>query len=277
MGTAWPEVSTNALTRFGAVSGGAVTTLKEQTMPAAMNHTHISHDTLEDDAELLALTGSEGLRMGAVMQAVPKLEGSMTLLREHGECAGAVGMELSKLGKEVEATDRDLGIPIEVLSQGLLRYSRRQKRLAVELSAALAPYVTQYKLCRNEKAAFVDRRVSLQRRVKERGRADYRAQKLYHQQRSLHNQGHMGQLERMEHDASVSDGLAMDADSYCQRVAQVLKSEVNRVSYERRAEWSRSMRVLASSLKEAATETGAIWESTRENFLQSFPEYNATS
>ena len=274
MGTAWPEVSSNALTRITAVTANKTNALTEKTVPAAMNHTHIANDALEDDAVLLALSGSEGLRMGAVIQAVPKLEGSITLMREHGECAGAVGMELSKLSKEVEATDRDLGVPIDVLSQGLLRYARRQKRLSVELGAALIPFVSQYKLCKNEKLAFADRKVALQRRLKERGRADQRAQRLMMQQHQLHSQGQLGQLERMERDASVSDEMANDAVHSCERVAQVLKDEVNRIAYERRSEWSKSMKVLASSLKESCSEQRAIWEATHESFLQAFPEFD---
>jgi len=272
MGTAWPEVSSNALTRFGAVSGAAVQNVTDSQMPWDQN----TQDALEDDAELLALASSEGIRMGAVVQAVPKLEGSITLMREHGECAGAVGMEMGKLNKAVEAADRDLGIPIDVLSQGLLRYGRRQRRLALELSAAMNPFLSQYKLCKYEKMAFHDRRTSLQKRVKERGRADFRAQKLMINQRTLHGQGQMGELDRLEREASYSDEVAVGAVHQSDFISAIVKSEVNRVAFERRTEWSKSMKVLCSSLREATAEHASIWESTRDSFLTAFPEYNVS-
>jgi len=271
MGTAWAEVSANALTRMGAVSGAAVQNVTEKQMPWESN----AQDSLEDDAELLALSSSEGIRMGAVVQAVPKLEGSITLLREHGELSGAVGMEMGKLSKAVEGSDRDLGVPIDVLSQGLLRYGRRQRRLALELSAAMNPFITQYKLCKYEKMAFQDRRTSLQKRVKERGRADFRAQKLMMNQRTLHGSGAYSDLDRLEREASYSDEVAVGAVHHSDIISATIKSEVNRVAFERRTEWSKSMKVLSSALREATAENASIWEATRESFLQAFPEFNA--
>jgi hypothetical protein len=273
MGTAWPEVSSNALTRLGAVSGAAVQNVSDTHLPWESN----AQDALEDNAELLALANSEGIRMGAVTQAVPKLEGAVTLMREHGEAAGACGMELNKLSKTVEASDRDLGVPLDLLSQGLLRYGRRQKRLVLELSAAMNPFITQYKICKYEKTAFQDRRSALQRRVKERGRADVRAQRLMVHQRGLQHQGALGELERLERDASVSDEVAVGAVHYCDVIGATLKSEVNRVAFQRRTEWSKSMKVLCSALKEAAAEHKSIWESTRENFLQAYPEFSSNA
>jgi len=273
MGTAWPEVSSNALTRIGAVSGSAVQNVTDGNMPWEQN----TPDALEDDAQMLALASSEGIRMGAVVQAVPKLEGSITLLREHGECAGAVGMEMGKLNKAVEAGDRDLGIPIDILSKGLLRYGRRQGRLALELSAAMNPFLSQYKLCKYEKMAFHDRRVALQKRVKERGRADFRAQKLMINQRAMHGPGHMGNLDRLASEASYSDEVAVGAVHQSDIIASIVKSEVNRVAFERRTEWSKSMKILCSSLRESTSENASIWESTKDSFLQAFPEYNVST
>ena len=262
MGTAWPEVSSNAITRLGAVGAGAAVQLAETVVAA--------EKIPEDNAELLTLTSSEELRMGAVTQAVPKLEGAVTLLKEHGEWSGAVGMELSKLTKEVEASDAELSQPLQVLSAGLLRSGRREKRLALELSAAMSTFVSQYKLCKNEKLAFQDRRQALVRCQKERAKADQRAQKL------LLNPSPDG-LDRAERDAVMSDEMAVGAVQEAQEIGLVLKGEVNRVAYQRRTEWSKSMKVVASAMKEASAERVAIWESTRENFLQAFPEYAASS
>jgi hypothetical protein len=258
MGTAWPEVSSNALTRLGAVS--------LDTTPHKLPWDN-PQDMMEDNAELLALASSEGLRMGAVTQAVPKLEGAITLLREYGEAAGLVGMELGKLSKHVEAaSDRDLGLPIELLSGGLLRSSRRQKRLATELAASMNSFVMQYKLCRYEKLAFTDRRAALLKRAKDRGKADMRAQQLLIQQRSQVYNSHV------ERDATVSDDLAVDAVTQCENIGAILKSEVNRISFDRRTEWSKSMKVICSAMKEASTEQVSVWEATREAFLQHFPQ-----
>lgn len=165
--TAWPEVSSNVITRLTNVTAGAALKISETAADAA---THLpwsvssSQDISEDSAELLALASSEHVRMGAVTQAVPKLDGSVTLLKEEGERSGALGIEMSELCKDVEGWDRDLSVPLEILSNGILRHGRRTKRLALELSAALEPYVLRYKLCRYEKLDLGDRRGALQKK-----------------------------------------------------------------------------------------------------------------
>lgn len=80
------------------------------------------------------------------------------------------------------------------------------------------------------------------------------------------------QLDRMEAEASVSDKVAVDAVHDCDQIGQRLKAEVNRVAFERRTEWSKSIKIIASSMKEAATERAAVWEATRDAFYQAFPE-----
>jgi PX domain len=250
MGTAWPEVSSNTLTRLTAV-GASVH------LPGVLDQ---KQHELEDNAELLALVSSEDLRMGAVTTAVPKLEGSITLMTEHADACGAVGMELSKLCKQVETSETE--IPLSILSNGLLRAGRREKRLAVELSAAMSTFVYQYKLCRYEKLAFSDRRQALAKCHKERAKADERAQKLLFAQ----------DQDRLTREAVVSDEMAVNAVREAEEIGHVLKLEVNRVAFGRRTEWSKSMKVVASAMKEASTERVAIWESTRQSFLQAFPE-----
>lgn len=257
MGTAWPEVSSNTFTRLSALGGGAASSVLPN-LPANKQH------ELEDNAELLALHSSEELRMGAVTQAVPKLEGCITLIREHADASGAVGMELSKLCQQVEMSESE--IPLSTLSGGLLRACRREKRLAVELSAAMQTYIHQYKVCRYEKMAFSDRRQALARCHKERVKADERAQKL------LFGVPTHGGDDRLAREAVVSDELAVHAVRDAHEIGQTLKSEVNRVAFERRTEWSKSMKVVASAMKEASAERAAIWESTRESFLQAFPD-----
>ena len=283
IGTAWAEVSPNALTRLGAVGAGVSMKVAESTSSAlpswaggdsSLISSSPAQD-LEDNAEIIALHSSEHLRMGAVTQAVPKLEGAVALWREVGDLAGATGMELSKLAKQPDQSD--IGKPAELLSNGILRHGRRTKRLALELSAALEPFMIQYKLCKYEKLAFQDRRNALLRRSKERGRADSRATMLVHQQRQLHASGQFGRLDQLERNAATSDEMALDAVHDAEEVGATLRQEINRVAYKRRTEWHASMKVIASAFKEASSERLAIWESTREAFEAAFPEYSTTN
>jgi hypothetical protein len=295
LGTAWPECSANALTRFTQASVGAAVKVSETTTSTkfpwqtggggSSGDGSIMDESAEDNAELIALQSSEQVRMGACQAAVPKLEGAVTLLREQAEMTGAVGMELQRLAKEVAETDTDLGQPMEIASAGMLRSGRRSKRLALELSAAMYTFSVQYKLVKYERAAFQDRRAALVRRHKERGRADVRAQQLMMQQRQMYghsnmnmnnnqqyNNGGGGGLDRLERDAVGMDELAVDAVQEADEIGQRLKSEINRVAWQRRTEWHGAVKVVASAMKEAATERVAIWESVRESFLQAFPE-----
>ena len=313
MGTAWPEVSANTFTRMSAMGASAAAKVQEtsstgffgtaapaSTTPgqsggvmsnvmgsvaSSVGVGDLAETVTEDSAELLALASSESVRMGAVLQAVPKLEGAVTLLREQGEGAGAVGMELNRLAKEVMSQgDRELAMPLEIFSNGLLRFGRRTKRLGQEIGqATMASYQLHYKLCHYEKLAWNDRRKALGKRSKERGKADKRAQQMMGYQQQYHsgyggqpqmNQFNGGnQMNQMMNNAAMSDNMAVGAIQECDAVGECLKREVNRISFSRRMEWAKSVKVIASYMKEAATERVAIWESTRDTFLQTFPDY----
>ena len=65
-----------------------------------------------------------------------------------------------------------------------------------------------------------------------------------------------------------------DAIAQCDLIGERLKSEVNRIAYARRREWAASVKVVASSMKEAVSERVAIWESVEDSFLTAFPQYN---
>jgi PX domain len=310
LGVAWPEVSGNALTRFTQAGVGAAVKVSEtasSVTPASMggsagsggHGSGVVNDYGEDNADILALQASESMRMGAVLQAVPKLDGAVTLIREHSEQQGAVGMELSRLSKEVEVTDRDLGQPIELVAAGLLRAGRRSKRLAFELTAAVQTFHHQFKLCRYERAAFTDRKTALARRYKERGRYPPLSQRppmaygqqhqqypQYGQQSYMQQQPGYGQQQpygagpmmsgSMMHPNNNNPGSmymdpAMASGHEADEVAATLKSEVNRIAYQRRFEWYRAVKVLASAMKEASAERVGIWESIQETFLHTFP------
>jgi hypothetical protein len=270
IGTAWAEVSNNALTRLGAVGVGVSVGMADKW------HDVSGDGDWEPNAELLALQSSETVRMAAVAQAVPKLEGTITLLRDQGDAAGHVGMELSKLAKQQQINqDEDVGKPSEILSNGLLRQGRRQKRLALELTAATQSFLEQYKLVPYEKWAFQDRKVALQRRSKERKGADQRATMYVQQQRQLQSTGQFGQLDALERTAVYGDQLATNAQTESDEIATRITWEVNRVAIQRRTEWLQSMKIMASALQQSSEEKVAIWESTQDAFLQAFPEYNA--
>lgn len=271
IGTAWPEVSSNAITRLGAVGAGAAVKVAEGTSDLAVKLGSSAQEVGEDDAELLSLASSEGLRIGAVTQAVPKIEGTIAAIRELGETGGFAGMEMSKLAKDLADEDRELSVPFEIVGNGLLRDSRRTKRLAVETAAASAPFLAQHRLCKYEKMAFADRRSALQKRRNARAKADSRAQKLMVHQSSLQSVGKVGLLEKMEMEAAVSDEMASEAQRECDVVGNTLRSEVGRVARMRREEWSSGMKVLASCMREACAERASIWEGAREAFRVEFP------
>ena len=259
IGTAWPEVSTNALTRLQAVGAGVTMKVAESTnLTAASAPAH----EWEEDAELLGLCSSENLRLGAVSQSVPKLEGTVIVLREQGDAAGILGMELSKASKSLDMEYKFF----DVLSSGSLRHGRRTKRLALEMSGAVESFLQQYKLVRYEKMAMQDRRHAIQRKAKERGRADARAVHLSQQQRHLQVNGRMHHLNHLEHSAISMDTKALDAVSEADEIGTRLKLEINRVAIDRRTAWNSSIKTIARCMKEACSERRAIWESTLEAF-----------
>mmetsp|Transcript_7986 Transcript_7986/g.11953 ORF Transcript_7986/g.11953 Transcript_7986/m.11953 type:complete len:797 (-) Transcript_7986:935-3325(-) len=273
IGVAWPEVSSSAITRLSTLGNTTANKISDGAANAMQDLGVAQQQAAgEDNAEILALVASEGVRIAAVSQAVPKMEGTIALLREQADRSGMVGLELSKLTKEVQQSHVELATPLEFLSSALLRSARRSKRLSVELNAAMLPFSTQYKLCRYERLAFADRRQALIKRTAARQKADARATKLHLHQSSLQTRHNIPALERMEMEASMSDGLAREAVQEADKVGAVLLEEIRRVGGTRTEEWRGSVKVLASSMKEACAERVGIWESVREQFMVEFPE-----
>lgn len=261
IGTAWPEVSGNAFTKLGAVAANVSSKVAETTSSHQASTRPVQE--WEEDAELLALTSSENVRMGAVCQAVPKLEGTVTLWREYGDAAGAVGMEMSKVTKVPDNADLQC---LNVLSTGMLRLGRRNKRLALEMSAAMNTFLQQYKMVRYEKMALQDRRAAMQRRNSTRRGADQRAMYLSQQQGTLQTTGQYGHLNRLEQSAIHTDSFANALVGEADEIAARLKSEIHRVAIDRRTQWNASMKTIAKAMKDACSERIAIWESTLEAF-----------
>jgi len=273
IGTAWPEVSSSAFTRMTAVGSATVEKLTD-TVDGMLSELGTAQQVAagEDSAEILALAAYEGRRIGAVSSSVPKIEGAVGLIRERGDRLGATGLEMGKLAKDVAWCDRDLASPMEVLSGAMLRGGRRTKRLGLELGAAIAPFVVQYRTCRYEQMAFADRRSSLKRKTEARTKADGRAAKLMMNQTSMQSMGRLGSLERMETEAAMYDEMATEAGREAEEVATRLQTEVGRIGALRVREWDSSMKVIASGMKEACAENAAIWESALEAFKREFPD-----
>lgn len=285
LGTTWSECSGNAFTRIANASVGAAMKVSESTTTTKLPWQNdggtedIGYG--EDNAELLALQGAESIRMGLVQQAVPKLEGAVTLLREYAELTGATGMEMSRLGRELQLTGSEHSQPVDVLSAGLLRCGRRSKRLAMELSASIHSFQHHHKICKYEKFAFYDRKHALQRRHKERVKADQRAAQLLMHQRAAYSGGgpyqqqqyQYGSQDRMAQEAATADLYATDVWNEADYIGLNLKNEVHRCAWNRRNEWTSSLKIIASCMKEAVSERVGIWETVQENFLQLFPNY----
>ncbi|KAL7430608.1 hypothetical protein ACHAXH_001712 [Discostella pseudostelligera] len=273
IGTAWPEVSPSALTRIAAAGTATVERLAD-VVDGALGELGAAQQVAagEDSAEILALAAREGRRIGAVSSSVPKVEGAVALICDRGDKLGSTGMELSKLVKDVTWCDRDLTGPLEILAGAMLRSGRRTRRLGLEVGDAITPFVVQYRMCKYEQMAFADRRLALRRRTEARTRADQRAAKLMMNQTSMQSYGRLGTLERMETEAAMYDELAMEASKEADEVAIRLQAEVGRIGTIRVEEWEKSMKGIASGMREGYAENASIWESALEAFRREFPD-----
>lgn len=294
LGTAWPEVSTNAIRRFSASLGNTTSKVVNGIDGADSTNVFaqltgsgggvapgggmVSGDYGEDDAMLLALRTTEQVRMGAIIQALPKLEGAVNLLRDQVEQSVVLGFELDRLASKVADLDADLGQPCQIMSKAIIKSFKPAKRLAFEeLPAALHCFSYQYQLCPYERAAFDDRREAIARRVNERERADARARHLLLRQQGQSAPGIDSRYydeDTLLREASLTDQIAVDASRDCDKIGQRLKDEVNRIVYTRRIESNDALAVVATSMMQATRDQLAVWEEARETFLTAFPAVN---
>lgn len=268
LGAAWPEVSSSIFTRLTEVGTSTATKISESTS-AVMSELNNESQIMagEDNSELLALASAEGLRIGSVLQAVPKIEGVVTLMGEIGERMSVSGLEAQKLVNNVFAHEGEFGTPFETLSSGFLRCGRRTSRLAIELGAATQVFTLQHKLCRYERMAFADRRSALVRRRDARLAADKKAQKLVVQQHSMQSMGQHGMYGGVERDAAMSGDLATTSFNEAEEIGQILQCEVGRIADLRKKDWSMSLKVIAANMRETHAERAAIWEGCRDSLL----------
>jgi len=273
IGTAWPEVSSSILTRITEVSSNTAVKVAEGTSSviSEMNAENQSGSG-EDNANLLALAHFEGPRIISLLQSVPRINGAISIIKEQSERVGIIGLETQRMVKQVLFNEgRDLSGPFEILSSGWLRSGRRTKRLATELAAAAITFQHQYKLCKYERLAFIDRREALLKKRDARKEADSKSQKLVMHQNSLQSMGRIGMLEKMETDATIRDEFAVEATQKADYIGQILQHEVKRIADVREKEWSSSIKVITANMREACAERVSIWESCLEAFDKQFP------
>jgi len=274
IGVAWPEVSSSIFTRL--TEAGTSTAIKvAESTSAVISELSNEQQTIagEDNHRILALASSEGLRIGSVIQAVPKIEGTIVLVGELGNIMSMNGLEMQKLSNLVVTHDKELGRPFDILSSGLLRCGRRTTRLAVELGASAQSFSMQLKLCRYERLAFLDRRSALARRREARKEAEKRSQRLMLHQHSLQSMGRYGTTET---ELPVTDELAMDAIRDADEVGRKLDFEVGRIAQIRRKQWPEDLKVMAANLKESFAERRAIWEGCHKTFMEEFSADNSS-
>jgi len=208
-----------------------------------------------------------------VIQAVPKIEGTIVLVGELGNIMSMNGLEMQKLSNLVVTHDKELGRPFDILSSGLLRCGRRTTRLAVELGASAQSFSMQLKLCRYERLAFLDRRSALARRREARKEGEKRSQRLLLHQHSLQSVGRYGTAET---ELPVTDELAMDAIRDADEVGRKLDFEVGRIAQIRRKQWPEDLKVMAANMKESFAERRAIWEGCHKTFMEEFSADNSS-
>jgi len=284
LGTAWPEVSSSAITRLAvgmsksAVGGGPgssrtalvgpvpdwpATSLSfdigtaSQTSAAALAVKH-----MDDNSELVQLASEEQHRMNLVSQAIPKIEAFLILLGDWQEKQGALAMECTKLAKDMGNEDRPLSLASDLLSTSLLRCARRTRRMVVESHAALDSYLQEPRLIRMEKQAFQDRRDAFMQWWNYRQAAEHKSQKLM-----LYKQNGIAvQRSKFEAEAAHMEQCMQDASQRAQDIGHVLQSEVLRISSIRQKEWMAGLKIWICSMKEAQTELKSIWQDAKANY-----------
>ena len=312
IGTAWPDVSVNALTRLTEGTQNFFSSVVEQvqqhrdpnrsamasnSLPEASSYS-ANTNLQEEDAALLSLTCQESLRIGAVCQSVPRLEGATVLLKEHAEKTGDVGMELNRI---VQMTNKSMSSfsmksdsvqqDLEGFSSAMIKSGRRSKKMYLDTANALQSYVHQLEICPNIRHAFMARKTTIVRRLEVRQAADAKARELvgiqqqiqlanssmqgavpgspYFNDPNAHNKMQLLQMdqERLEMEASMSDEQASQSAEHAKEVAAILKQEVARLAKIRKEEWILSMKSLAVSMRDSARDIKLVWEKSSSDII----------
>lgn len=262
--------STNLLSTSSIRIGGEGTSSTAASM--------VSTAPTEENAHLYTLQNLELMRLTTVCQAIPKLEGGLTLLIQHKEHLASTAMELSKLSRDLLHLDQPLTFSLDVVCKAMLKSSRRKtKWLHQEVKEALVPFHEEFLSVRMERAAFQDRRTALLKRYTLRQQADAKAQVLvsYHQQQNtdvdaptiVFEGGKILQLDQLELEAAQSEEIAVEAMRNADYIGNVLLTEVARRKQIRHGEWMSSLKDIVYSMHSAHKDQVAIWEHAKNQMM----------
>lgn len=242
--------------------------------PTNVSTTYSSASPTEENAQILTLQNVENMRLIHVCQAVPKLEGAVTLLFQHKEYMGSAAMEISKLSRDISKLDKPLSQCLEIASTAMLKSSRRKHKFNNDLRATIHPFDSELKLVRMERGALQDRRIALLQRHALRQQADAKANKLLAYQgmapagsNIVYEGGKVILLDQLEVEATQSDNIAVEAMRHAEKVGKVLQSEVARLKAIRHKEWMSTLKVIAHQMQAAHKDQTAIWEGARKQLL----------
>jgi len=262
IGSIWPDVSHSTMTRLSAMGSKAVSQLGEKTTKVTENFESLQ---LEDDPELAGLMSSEELRLAAIQKHVPPVSLLVKeIMPEHSSLKMALGMESSKCSKNMKALDSDLSSALQILSSSSLRDGRQSKRLSQQLASLFNPFWTEYKQLGNVRSAIEDRKNALMKKHRAQYRADYNAARLMREQTGLLTQGRMDELKRLEDDTKRSEDFVNICEEDAEEVGDILKSEVMRLSKERRRQYLESMKGMVKNWRECCDERTKLWEGAKK-------------
>jgi len=269
LGSAWPEVSNSALTRFTAgvsktaneASAAAAAGLNSLDWAATLNTglkaspnptpVNPSEDT---NPGMLSLAYSEQHRMDLVSQAIPKIEGWFLLLRDTYQTQGLLAMEWAKLAKDMRLLDRPLSSMADTLSQVQLKSSRKSRKSSTDAIRALHSYLKEPKIVAMERLAFADRSDSLEKMWRLR----QKTQSLMHPRSSPLPLSQRAQYEA-EHAYAYNNSLLEGAVQRAETIEFVLYNEVNRIRTLRRNEWVTDLATFVAIMKQNQTALKTIW------------------
>merc|ERR1712232_212708 len=99
-------------------------------------------------------------------------------------------------------------------------------------------------------SAFQDRKQILFKKYRAKYRADYNAARLVREKTNLMTMGKMEELYRLEEDTQRSEEFVNICEGETQEIGEVLKSEVLRLSQQRRHAYLNNVKEMASKWRE---------------------------
>lgn len=278
IGDAWKEVSSSAIVRAMA-NVQDISVIKDSIQKYNIGNVQ------DDSTQISDLLTREVERLNATLQAMPKLDGAAMLLKEFGECSGAVGMEFTKLlndvgkvtvsGAQHSGPDYSLNnIALKSLANGLLRSGRRSKRHGLEVGVILEPFFEEERRDYYMRMAMQDRKDAVIKRFASQRNVESKALSLQNARQNAANiQGNASSnnpanlIAKAEDELNGANAVLKASIESASRIARILTWECERLEKERRRKYLEAVKVLASNSKECCSERVAIWEAAMEAFL----------